>query len=314
MNDDNRPTNIFQPSVRRQKVAVIGAGALGTIISWAAHVAGNDVTLCARTPMQTPRVDTKEGSHEVPVHVATVPERQGAVDWILIATKAQDTASTRAWISAMTGPDTVVVVVQNGIAHRRRVEPYLPAGVEVIPAVPFRIAAERLTPGRVLYFKDDQDTFLIPEGPAASRLVGVFAGSFLRFKEDGDFKTSTWHKLLINSAWNPITALTMRRGDVFRDRGIADFARGILLETAQVARAEGANICNDQVEKIIGALLHQSGDIGSSMLYDRLAGHSTEYDYISGAVVRTASMHGIHVPLNKLLLSLTRAADPHRAD
>ncbi len=51
-----------------------------------------------------------------------------------------------------------------------------------------------------------------------------------------------------------------------------------------------------------------SARFGSSMLYDRLAGRSTEHEALTGAVVRHGRRYGIPTPLNSAILALLRGA------
>ena len=105
-----------------------------------------------------------------------------------------------------------------------------------------------------------------------------------------------------------MTALTTRRLDVFGAADVQELARGLLDEAVAVARAEGASLTDDDAEAATGMFTSGfSMRNGSSMLYDRLAGTSTEHEHITGPVVRAGERHGIATPLNRALLTLMRA-------
>jgi 2-dehydropantoate 2-reductase len=106
----------------------------------------------------------------------------------------------------------------------------------------------------------------------------------------------------------------MRRIDVMRDPGIADLARGLLLEAVQVGRAEGADLRDENIEAIVVATGRYGDATGSSMLYDRLAGRPLEHQFLTGEVVRRAAAHGIPVPLNAAILALLDALDRSRGE
>jgi len=77
---------------RPARVAVIGAGAIGTCVAWNLVRAGHDVTVCVRR--QIDRLVLRQGDGEpvtLPVVSATDPSELSPMDWVLIATKAQDT-------------------------------------------------------------------------------------------------------------------------------------------------------------------------------------------------------------------------------
>jgi 2-dehydropantoate 2-reductase len=112
-----------------------------------------------------------------------------------------------------------------------------------------------------------------------------------------------------NVVANPLTALTQRPMAVFAEPGVVELADGLLGEAVAVAMAEGAQVTPDDVrrtQKILGRL---APDVGTSMLWDRLAGRRTEIGLLNGAVVRAAERHGIPVPLNRTVVTLLNAID-----
>lgn len=94
--------------------------------------------------------------------------------------------------------------------------------------------------------------------------------------------------------------------------GIADLARGILLEALQVGRAEGASLADEDVEAVLEGTGQYGPETGSSMLYDRMAGRPLEHQYLTGEVVRRGDARGIPVPLNAAVLALLEAIDRGR--
>jgi 2-dehydropantoate 2-reductase len=52
-----------------------------------------------------------------------------------------------------------------------------------------------------------------------------------------------------------------------------------------------------------------SGELGTSMYFDRLAGRTLEVEALTGAIVAAGERHGIATPLNRTLLALLRAVN-----
>jgi 2-dehydropantoate 2-reductase len=286
------------------RVAVVGAGAVGGYLAAQAHAAGHRVTLCARAPLPGLRLDEAGRSRMVPVAIAGDPtEDMETADWVLLTTKAQDTAGADGWLRRLAGSQTVVAVLQNGLCHAERVAA---AGVPcaVLPALVY-VAVERVAPGHVVHH--DGRLLVVPAGETGARFRDLWAGSAVEVRSTGDFHTAAWRKLLGNLAANPITALTMRRIDVLRDPDVAALARRVLEEGLAVARADGAQLGPEDIEAELRMYARVNPGGGSSMLYDRLAGRPLEHEYIIGEVVRRAERHGIPVPLNRALLTLLRA-------
>src|SRR5271170_5703325 len=115
-------------------VAVIGGGGVGGLIAAAAQSAGHDTVLCIRTPFPALEIRTGEDVRQIPVRIATDPESERPTNWVLVATKIQDTPNAAAWLRRLTGTGTVVVVLQNGIDHEERVRRFV-GNATVLPAL-----------------------------------------------------------------------------------------------------------------------------------------------------------------------------------
>jgi 2-dehydropantoate 2-reductase len=294
-----------------ERVAIIGSGGIGGYLAGQLHAAGHDVTLCVRTPFENLVIVESDGTETtVPVRIATDPAAEKPVKWIFMTTKAQDVPSASSWLEQLSGPDSTVVVVQNGIDHEGRVRPYLAPDVPVVPSI-IICAMERLAPGRLLHHGHAKIS--VPQGPQALALTDLFSGSAFEIIGEDDFLTVAWAKLLANAMGNPVTALTLRRGGVLAESAVAELARSIGREVVAVAQAVGAKLEESDIE----APLSRSANAprsGSSMLYDRLAEQPLEFAFITGAVVQAADRHGIDVPVNRTILALLSGASGHRLD
>ncbi|GAB7052513.1 2-dehydropantoate 2-reductase [Catenuloplanes indicus] len=329
-------------STRQTRVAVIGAGAVGLVVAEAAHDAGHDVVLCARTRPERLVIERTDRVRELDVPVLVDPGEAQPADWVLLATKAQDVAGAAAWFDGLVGPDTTVVVLQNGVDHAERVGPLLPSGTTVLPALVY-VAAELLDRGHVLHRRGARLTVqgcpdtagaesltgfttaftTAPAAPAAAnrtaapaagtgslpgeRFAALMAGSGLAVELVADFRTAAWRKLLTNAAANPITALTMQRMVVIQqNESVRELTRGLLREAVRAGIAEGAALTADDVTRTLQVYDEFAPDDGTSMHYDRAAGRATEHELITGAIVRLGDRHGVDVPLNRAVLALMR--------
>lgn len=287
-------------------VAVIGAGAIGGLVAARLASAGLPVHLCVRTAI--PGLVLESGGERIvaDVEVITRPEDvAGTVDWIFLATKAHDTDAAAPWLARLCGPGTTLVVLQNGIDAERRLTG-LVGPARIIPTL-VHIGAERLAPGHIVQHGGGQ--LVVPQGKGGEDLAALLAGTVLVVKQVADFLTYSWRKILGNVFANPLTALTMRRADVFDDPDVAELARKLVAEAVEVGRSVGARLTPADVETTIAGIAQLPKGSGSSMLYDRLAGLRLEHEHLTGAVVRTAELNGIDVPYNRVMLTLLRALD-----
>jgi 2-dehydropantoate 2-reductase len=123
----------------------------------------------------------------------------------------------------------------------------------------------------------------------------------------GDFITLAWRKLLVNAVASPVTALTLQRQAVLRRPDIQTFCLAVLEEAIAVGRAEGAQLSDDEAKRTLETLFTFSGELGTSMYFDRLAGRPFEHEALTGAIISAGERHGIATPLNRALLALLRA-------
>lgn len=288
------------------KVAVVGAGAIGGYFGAQAERAGHGVVLCTRSPFEALTIESAGGSHRFEATVLTDPRDatvHAPADWILLATKAHQTAAASVWLRALIGPDTrAVVVLQNGVEHAERVRDY----VGTTPILPSTVlcAAEAVAPGRIVHH--GYAKLEVPSGPLARALSDLLNGSDAEIELCPDFTTAVWRKLLANVCANPITALTGRRLPVVAHPELRSLALGLTRECIAVARAEGAQIEFGEAETHVTRYAHVPPEMGSSMLYDREAGRPLEIDALNGAVVRLGARHGIPTPVNEMVAGLLK--------
>ncbi|MDT0303006.1 2-dehydropantoate 2-reductase [Streptomonospora wellingtoniae] len=298
------PSAAALPLERPQRAAVVGAGAVGTVVAEAVHAAGHRVTLCARRPLESPTVERDGVRSRLDVPVATrAAEVDPGADWVLVATKAQDTPHTVGWIRHLAGPSTRVVALQNGIDHHDRFAPLLASG-RLVPALVY-ISAERLSRSHVLHRWGRR--LVVPRDADGADFAELLGRSSIEVVRHADFTTAAWGKLLTNAAANPLTALTQQRMHVLHQSDMRELAHGLLTEAVAAGRAEGAALSGADARQTLDLYDGLNPQTGTSMLADRLAGRPLEYDLITGAVVRAGDRHGVPVPLSRAVLALLRA-------
>ncbi len=227
-------------------------------------------------------------------------------DWVLVTTKAYQTAGMLPWLRRLAGPGTTVVAVQNGVDHACRLAP---AGLPrpVLPALAY-ISARRDGPGRVVHMAGQR--VIVPGQAAGPAFAKLLAGGPVDVELSADFLTDAWRKLLTNVAANPVTALTGQTLGVLDSPGIPWLARGLLAEAVAAGNAAGARLSDADVHATLDLYQRLGGAAGTSMLEDRRAGRPTEHDGITGAVVRAGERYGVDVPLNRAVLALLAAVSP----
>jgi len=291
---------------RRLSVAVIGLGGVGGGAAGSLAAAGrHDVIACVRQPIARFTLERAEGAVEAPLHVLTDPAQAKPVDWVLVCTKTHQTAAAGPWLARLCTPATRVAVLQNGIDHVALVGP-LARGAAIVPVLVY-YNGERFAPDRVRIRHAGPHDAVVADDEPGRAFVDLFDGTPLRIIRSGDFAKLAWRKLLINAVANPITALTLQRQAVLRRPDVRELCRGILDEAVAAARGEGVKLAEDETARTIATLGNFSGELGTSMYFDRLAGRRLEAEALTGAIVAAGDRHGMAMPLNRALLTLLRA-------
>jgi 2-dehydropantoate 2-reductase len=283
-------------------VAVIGMGAVGTLLAGALAATGHPILACGRARLTSITVTTDTGGASYPVTWTDQPGDLRGVRWTVLATKIHDTAAAAGWLAALS-PGQCLLAAQNGVSHRARLAPLTSA--TVVPVLVY-VNAERTGRGCVRARITGRGLVLPDDAPGRSA-ASLFSGSALAVETAADFRTAEWEKLLSNVTANPLTALTGRRAEVLREPPVAALAMDLLQETVAVARAEGASLPDDAAPDMLGWLQALPPGATSSMLQDRQAGRRLEHDGLLGPVVDGGSRHHIPTPASKAVLGLLSA-------
>jgi 2-dehydropantoate 2-reductase len=258
-----------------------------------------------RKPIERLTLDSPDGTAEVPLRAITEPVQAEPADWVLLCTKTQDTASAAPWLDLLCTSATRVAVLQNGIDHAARVAP-LANGAVVVPVIVY-YNGERLAADHVRLRQGADQDLLVADDEAGRGFRQLFEGTPLRVQTSADFVTAAWRKLLINAIASPITALTLQRQAVLRRPDIKELCVAILGEAIAVGRAEGAKFTDDEAARTLATLFTFSGELGTSMYFDRVAGRPLEQEVLTGAIVTAGKRLGIATPINCALLPLLAA-------
>jgi 2-dehydropantoate 2-reductase len=305
------------------RIAVAGAGAIGTWLGAALARAGHDVTLLARgahlEAMRAGGVHVR-GSEKYAVRVALEPT--GPVDAVFLTVKAHDQAGVD--LGPLLGPDTVVVAAQNGIPwwyfhgfegelEGRRVEAVDPGGA-VSAAIPAARAlglvvymgARISAPGTVEVRPEAGLVIGEPSGEDSPRLRAVaeaLEGAGFPVRRTPEIRTEIWIKLMGNAAFNPISMLTgAGLGTMARHPGTRALVAGAMQEAVAIAAALGSQITISIPDRL--AITERLGEHKTSMLQDFEAGKRVELDAILAAPVELAHLTSTPAPTLEALLAL----------
>lgn len=297
------------------RIAVVGAGAMGSIFGARFAQAGHDTVLVdVATPVvekiNADGVTVVRGGEETTTRVRATndPQSVGEVDIVVFFTKCYHTRAAAESARPLVGPNTVVASLQNGWGNG-----------DVLASV---FPAEQITVGVTYNSGLLQGAGLVVHPAEQPTFVGAFvdgnssgAETLAHALNDASLDTTIaapvrpeiWRKLILNAATLPTAALTgLAAGKLTECPDSHALVTDTAREAVAVANALGYEIDADERAEAIHALLAKAGSSKASMLQDTEAGRQTEVDVINGAVVRAADDLGVPAPLNRALTQMIR--------
>jgi 2-dehydropantoate 2-reductase len=303
------------------RIAVVGAGAMGSIFGARLAGGGHDVVL---VDVARPLVDkineagitVRRGdeSTTTPVRATADPSEIGAVELVVFFVKCYHTASAAELARPLVGPDTIVASLQNGWGNGDVLAAAFPPE-QVVVGVTYN-SGLLVEPGVVVH-PADQPTLVgnFTDGDAerASRVVAALESGGLAATVASPVRPEIWKKLILNAATLPTAALTgMNAGALVAHEQMRELVAETAREATAVARALGYDISADERVDAILSLLEKAGPTRASMLQDFEAGRRTEIDVINGAVVKAADGSGVPTPLNRAFVALVKGWETMR--
>jgi 2-dehydropantoate 2-reductase len=299
------------------KIAIVGAGAMGSVYAGILGDAGNEVWAvdvwtehveAIRARGLT--VEGASGTRTVRINATSAPDDVGVCDLVVIATKAIDVEVAAQAAQSLVGPETVVVPIQNGLGSADRIAAVL--GEErVAIGVAGGFGASVVGPGHVHHSGWELVRLGERRGPATPRIervAQVWRDAGFRVQVYDDVERLVWEKLVCNVCFSGTCAILERTiGEVLDDPSAWEVASSCATEAFDVAGARGIGLDFDDPLAYARAFGEKIRDARPSMLLDLMAGRPCEIDVINGAIPPAAREVGLTAPVNEIVTALVRA-------
>lgn len=300
-------------------IAILGAGAMGSLFGGLLAEAGHRVTLLDVDDAHLNainaaglRLATDAGERTVANLEAMRPEAATQpADLLIVFTKTLHTQAALGAARAALGPETALLSLQNGLGNAERLAQFADPARVMIGVTTW--PADKHGPGHVSSHGSGAIRMMSTDGsasPMLSRTVQALNEAGLACTADADVWAAIWEKVAFNAALNSLCAVTgCTVGELTNVADGEALALKIVAEVAAVAGAHGVAVNEAHVaDNVRYALAHHRAH-RPSMLQDVLAGRKTEIEAINGAVVEAARSRAIAVPYTETLLHLVRLVD-----
>jgi 2-dehydropantoate 2-reductase len=321
------PTNSdakVNPAAKR--VAVMGAGAVGSYFGGMLARAGVPVTMIARGAyVEAVRrnklfLDTVTFQERVAVENSTEPSAVRDAHVVLFCVKSLDNEATARAIAPHLSADAIVVSLQNGVDNVERIR--AASEIDALPAVVY-VAAAMPEPGHVKH--SGRGDLVVGEfggrsagaevhPPRTEQIAALFASANVPCRISADILGDMWRKFITNCGANAVSAIAqMSYGEIARDAESRVLMTRVVEECIAVARAAGVHAPGpDFTEKWL-ANLGKFGGAFSSTAQDVARGKRTEIESLNGYIVRRGTELGVATPNNFALYALVKLLEDKAA-
>lgn len=294
------------------KIAILGAGGVGGYFGGRLAQAGHEVAFVARGKHLAAIlsdglvVQSIKGDFKVrPARATDRPEKVGCVDLVLCCVKAWQVEEAANAIRLMSGPDTLVIPLQNGVEAHATLAARLGAD-RVLPGL-CRIISRIEAPGRIHH--EGADPYLIfgePDNRSSGRTTEIAAAlnaaEGMTAEVSRDITAALWRKFMLITPWSGMGAITRSPIGIFRS---LPETREMLLtsirEVLAVANALGVALDAKDLEATMAFMDSMPTQGTASMQRDIMAGRPSELHEQIGAVVRFGLKAGTPTPLHHFI-------------
>ena len=306
----------------KPKVAVLGAGAMGSMFGGLLGAGGLEVTLIdiwaehvAAVRARGLRLVGDEGERMVPVSATTEPSEAGEADVVLVHCKAYHTTAAVEAARGLFGADTVAISFQNGLGNEEAIGEVI--GIERVLGGTTAQGASILGPGAVRYYGDLPSQIGELAGGVsdrAERIADALSGAGLQTTASTEIRRDIWRKLLANVALGALSALAdLTIAELMTVPALKASALAALDEAAAVARAAGIELDAGDTRRVLAKITGAGGTSAnkSSMCVDVLNRRKTEIEVINGAVARLGREHGVPTLVSDTLIAAILGVETH---
>jgi len=313
--------------VQRMRLAVYGAGAIGSWFGAALAASGQEVTLIGR-PAHVEAVNARGLIVEDKVTGTTQTVRfsspaltslpvQETFDAIIVTTKTYALAAAAAEIAPLLDT-TPACILQNGIGNEEIIRARNPRAQIVRALTSHGVIFKE--PGRVIHTglgsafigvaaTDAKQTTKLSESAylLAKNLAEAWNAGGIPFQVVPDIAKRVWEKIFVNVGINPFAAIArMSNGELLTYPPIRAAMEGAVREAVAVAQRKGVDL--DGIDPV-GAMFdvaQKTRNNRNSMLQDIEKGKPTEIMFINGKIAEWGAQLQVPTPINSTLTALVQ--------
>lgn len=309
-----------------RRYTIIGTGALGGYYGARLHHGGCDVGFLLHSDFDHVRrhglrVESPHGDFSIPTpRIYARATDLPPADVVAVCLKTTQNHLLAALLPPAVGPDSVVLMMQNGLGIEAAAAAILPRH-RFVGGLAF-LCSNKLGPGHIRHLDYGEVRLAAhradgePAGvtPAVEAIAADFERAGIRVHREADLRLARWKKLVWNVPFNGLSVVHRCTTDVL----MADPVRRarcerLMQEVRAVAAACGASIAPSFLRSMMEST-DRMASYSPSMKLDFESGRPLEIEAIYGNVCRAAAAAGVDCPEIAALYAELQAIERRRAD
>jgi len=306
-------------STANQKIAVVGAGAVGCFFGGMLARSNQEPILIGRAERVDAinrfglQMDCQGFQATVALHACADFTDIADVDIILLCVKSYDTLATMQVMQPFLSANTVIVSLQNGVSNVELIasivaNPVYAAAVYVAVAMSDLNTVKHYGRGELQIGSFTTDFTRTDEHPRAlKKLIDQFVNAGVPCALSANIKRELWLKLLVNCSYNAISAIgQISYGQMVEVPHIQVLIERLTDEFLSIAQCEAVTISKEEATKANVIIAQTMAGQKSSTAADLARGKRSEIDFLNGYIVDKGLQYDLATPANQAVYALVK--------
>jgi 2-dehydropantoate 2-reductase len=306
-------------STSKQKIAVVGAGAVGCFFGGMLARSHQELILIGRAERVDAinrfglQMDCQGFQATVALQACADFTDIADVDVILLSVKSYDTLATMKAMQPFLSANTVIVSLQNGVSNVELIasivaNPVYAAAVYVAVAMTDLNTVKHYGRGELQIGSFATDFARADKHPRAlTKLIDQFVNTGVPCALSANIKRELWLKLLVNCSYNAISAIgQISYGQMVQVPHIQVLIQRLTDEFLSIAQCEAVTISKEEATQANALIAQTMAGQKSSTAADLARGKLSEIDFLNGYIVDKGMQYNLATPANQAVYALVK--------
>lgn len=286
------------------KIAIIGKGAIGSLIAYSCHQQELDYQLLLKTKADiTLEIKTINGI-KTQLNPSTSDIKSAAdFDILVLPIKAYQVLGALQQLSSKIQPNHTLVLLHNGMGTIEQVKALYPNNPIIAATTSYGAFKPTNTSVKETGLGETHLGWITKAQNDTSVIESTLTKLLPPSTWHQDIQLALWNKLAINTVINPLTAINNIKNGELADKKYHQDIQEISTEVSQVMNSTGYATSSEALQQSVMTVIKATANNYSSMHQDISFKRQSEIEFINGYVVKKAQQLNILAPKNTWLFN-----------